>query len=345
MKTEHSLGVGEILNIAGLTLIVFLAGVALKLTKPVLFPFLLAVLLSFVLSPVINFLTRVKVPRAVSIVLILILTFALLYLIGVLVFESGKGLATELPKYGERLRTGLEYLEEKLHLSGMTGRPLNPLQNFDANKLGSLVLSSLGPFFSFLQNLFLVLIFLVFILAGKGRAEIKVVKAFNPDQAARIRRIMLKIDGEVQKYLVIKTFSNVIAGLFTGIILAAFGVKFALVFAVLAFVLNYIPTIGSIIATGLPMLVAAFQFPTIWTAIWIGALMTVAQNILGNFVEPKIFGRGLGLSPLVVLFALFFWGWLWGIAGMVLAVPIVAVLRIVCENIPGLRPVAVMMGS
>ncbi|MCJ7611228.1 MAG: AI-2E family transporter [Candidatus Aminicenantes bacterium] len=343
MKTEKSLGLGDVPTIAGLTLIVFLAGVVLRMAKPVLFPFLLAVVLSFIVSPVLDFLVRIKIPRAVAIILILILTFFVLYLLGMLIFESGKGFASEIPKYAEKLRAGLDDLLRKMHLSRAKSPSIDWLASLDVNKLGSFFLSSLGPFLSFISNLFLVLIFLVFTLAGKGQTEKKIGNAFNPAQATRLRLIIKNINYQIQHYLAIKTISNLIMGILTAGILTIFGLNYALLFGFLTFVLNYIPTIGSIIATALPMLIAAFQFSSLWPAVWIGVLMTVIQNIQGNFVEPKLVGRGLGLSPLVVLFALFFWGWLWGIAGMVLAVPIVAMVKIVCDNIPGLKFIAVLM--
>jgi len=341
-KEKPSVG-GDVLTIAGLTLIVFLAGVVLRMAKPVLFAFLLAVFLSFIVTPALDLLVRIKIPRAVAILLILILTFFVLYLLGVLIFESGKGFAQEIPKYGEKLRGGLDDIMKKLHLSGWKSASFDWLNSLDINKLGSFFLASLGPFLSFISNLFLVLLFLVFILAGKGHGEKKISEAFNPAQATRVRRIIQNINLQVQRYLAIKTISNLIMGTLTAVILMAFGLNFALLFGFLTFVLNYIPTIGSIIATVLPMLIAALQFPNLWPAIWIGILMTVMQNIQGNFVEPRLIGRGLGLSPLVVLFSLFFWGWLWGIAGMLLAVPIMAIIKIVCDNIPGLKFLAVLM--
>lgn len=342
---DKPLGLGNVPTIAGLTLVVFLTGVALRLTKPVLFPFLLALLLSFILTPVLDFLTRLRIPRWASIFLILVLTFFALYLLGLLIFQSGKEFASEIPKYGERIQAAVQYIEEKLHLSRVRWDPLNWLRNLDVNKLGSFFLSSLGPFFSFISNLFLVLIFLVFILAGKGRTENKIESAFPAGQARRIRGIIRNINAQIQRYLAIKTISNLFQGALTAAILSAFGLRFALLFAFLTFVLNYVPTIGSIIATTLPMLVAALQFPNLWPAVSIGLLMTLVQNVMGNFVEPKLMGRGLGLSPLVVLFALFFLGWLWGIPGMVVAVPIAAVIKIVCGNIPGLKFIAVLMSS
>jgi AI-2 transport protein TqsA len=345
MKTERTLGTGNVMTITGAALIVFMIGILIRQAKPILFPFFLAVLLSFILAPVLDFLTRLKIPRAVSIILLLIMTFVILYLLGILFYESGKGFASEFPKYGDKLRAGVEYIENRFHMTGVKWDPLNWVATLDVNKLGSLVLSSLGPFFSFLSNLFLVLIFLIFILAGKGKVETKVETAFSRANAVRIRRMIHNINGQIQRYLAIKTISNLVSAALTALILTLFGLNFAFLFGFLAFVLNYIPTLGSIMATALPMLIAAFQFPTLWPAFWIGVLMTVIQNVMGNFVEPKLMGRGLDLSPLVVLFALFFWGWLWGIAGMILAVPIVAVVKIVCNNIPALKFIAVLMSS
>ena len=128
------------------------------------------------------------------------------------------------------------------------------------------------------------------------------------------------------------------------IVLKIFGVDFAFLFGLLAFALNYIPNIGSLIATALRVGFAFFQFGNFWTPFWILIITTVLDNILGNIVEPRVMGKGLGLSPLLVFFSLLFWGWLWGIPGMILSVPLTAVVRIVCQNIPALRPVAVLMG-
>jgi AI-2 transport protein TqsA len=113
----------------------------------------------------------------------------------------------------------------------------------------------------------------------------------------------------------------------------------------LTFLLNYIPTIGSIFATAFPVIIAVFQFESLWPALWILLILTLIQQSMGNFIEPKFMGEGLGLSPLVVLFSLFFWGWLWGILGMILAVPLAAMVKIVCSNIPSLKFVGELMSK
>jgi predicted PurR-regulated permease PerM len=92
------------------------------------------------------------------------------------------------------------------------------------------------------------------------------------------------------------------------------------------------------------LIIAIVQFDTLWPAFWIFIILSTLQMVLGNFIEPKIMGKGLGLSPLVILFSLFFWGWLWGLPGMILAVPIAAIIKIVTSNIPALEFISVLIG-
>ena len=110
----------------------------------------------------------------------------------------------------------------------------------------------------------------------------------------------------------------------------------------MAFILNYIPTIGSIIAT-LPPVITAAVVLGITPAVWVGILVIAGQTFWGNIVEPKIAGNSLGLSPLVILLSLVFWGWLWGVVGAILAVPIAVILKVTCLNVPALRPVGILM--
>ena len=151
------------------------------------------------------------------------------------------------------------------------------------------------------------------------------------------------IDSQIQRYLAIKTVVSFFTGVFAMAVLMLFGLDFAILFGLLTFILNYIPNIGSFIATAFPVIIAIFQFETIWPAVWILVILVLIQQIMGAFVEPRLMGKGLDLSPLVILFFLFFWGWLWGIPGMILAVPIAAIVKIVISNIPELDFIAVFM--
>ena len=322
--------------------LLFIAGVVLKLARPVLIPFILAVFLSYIIDPVLTFLTRCRCPRPWAVPIVLVMMAVVLYLAGVLVYSSGKAFVTELPKYQGRIAD----------FGRLLGNGLGPfkidipaaLDSLDFNRVASTGLKAIGPFFGFLGKILLVFLFLVFIVAGRGRLEAKIPKALGDGHAGRIHGVLDRINLQIRRYLVIKTAIGIGNGLMVWIVLAAFGVDFAFLFGLLAFALNYIPNIGSLIATVLRVGFAAFQFGNFWTPFWILVITVGLDNVLGNFIEPRVLGKGLGLSPLLVFFSLLFWGWLWGIPGMILSVPLTAVVRIVCQNIPALRPVAVLMG-
>lgn len=328
-----------------LLIVVFIIGVVLKLARPVLFPFFLAIFLSFTLYPVLDFLTRFKIPRSVAIVFILLVTFFLVFLLGNLLYSSGKTFATEFPKYGQKINDILVSISERLPIPSKELEPFNLMDQLNFNNIGNMLLSTLGTFVSFLYNLFLILIFLVFILAGRGETEAKIFRSFNREQGETFIQIKNNIDTQIQRYLGIKTVVSFITGLLATVVLLFFGVDFAIVFGFLTFILNYIPNIGSIIATAFPLVIAIVQFDTLWPAFWILIILGTLQMIIGNFIEPRIMGQGLGLSPLVILFSLFFWGWLWGFPGMILAVPIVAVIKIVTSNIPSLKFISILISK
>jgi len=335
----------KVIAAALIILVVVAVGIVLQQAKPVLFPFFLAVFLSFVLSPILDFLTRKKIPRAVSILFIVIFSFFIIYLLGLLFYSSGKTFASEFPKYGHKISSILSSIQEQLKLTFPKLESVGWVEQFDMNRIGGFLLSSLGPFFSFIAILFLVFIFLIFILAGRGNIKVKIEKSFNKERSSQIINVIQKIDNQIQKYLAIKTIVSFVTGVLATVVLMIFGVDFAIVFGFFTFILNYVPNIGSIIATALPLTVAAFQFETLWPAFWILIILGSIQMIIGNFIEPRVMGEGLGLSTLVVLFFLFFWGWMWGIAGMILAVPTAATIKIVCDNIPPLSFVGELMSK
>jgi len=322
--------------------VLFVVGVVLKLARPILIPFILAVFLSYIIDPALTFLTKCRCPRREAVLLVLALMFVFLYLAGALVYSSGKSLAAELPRFQDRIGEIARFMEKgvgpfKVDLSSALG-------TLDVGQIGAVILSAIGPFFRLLGRLLLVFLFLVFIVSGRGRVVTKVQKALSDARAGGVKAVFEAINGQVRKYLLIKTAMSVANGLIVWFVLAIFGVEFAPLFGFLAFVLNFIPNIGSLIATVLRVGFAFFQFGTFWTPFWILVVTVGLDTILGSFIEPRVMGKGLGLSPLLIFFSLLFWGWLWGIPGMILSVPLTAVIKIVCQNVPALRPVAVLMG-
>ncbi|MEW5900817.1 MAG: AI-2E family transporter [Acidobacteriota bacterium] len=326
-------------------ILVFLAGLVLRLAKPVFFPFFLAIFFYFILSPILDFLMRLKIPKLAAVFLIIISSFVILYLLGILFYTSGKGLAEAFPDYARRLTGIVSSLTGKLGLSNANWEPWLWSKSLDGTRVASFFVQSLNQVFSFFSTFILIFVFLIFMLAGRGKLKTKVERSFSRQRASKINEVLDNIDRDVQKYLSIKTGISFLSGFLTMLVLLIFGVDFAVIFGFLTFVLNFIPSLGSITAVALTCIIAAFQFGSIFPAVWILLILIALDTVVSNFVEPKLVGRGLGLSPLVIIFSLFFWGWLWGIPGMILAVPLMAVVRIVCSNVPSLKPVAEIMSA
>ena len=147
-----------------------------------------------------------------------------------------------------------------------------------------------------------------------------------------IEKTFRDITHQVQKYISTKFFISLLSGTAAGFILWMFDVKFFIVWAVLTALLNFIPNIGSTIAVILPAIMTLVQFESFGYALLVSAIIIVVQNIIGNFLEPKIFGDSLGINPLVILLSLLLWGYIWGIVGMFIAVPITAVIKIILSQ-------------
>ena len=158
--------------------------------------------------------------------------------------------------------------------------------------------------------------------------------------------MVTSISSQISHYLSLQFLISFTTGSIVWGALTVIGVDFAATWGALAFFLNFIPTIGSILASIPPILIAFIQYyPSVWPGIITLVAITTIQLVIGNGVAPKVMGDRLNLSPVVVLLSLLFWGWLWGVVGALLAIPITAAIKIVCENFSELRPISVMMGS
>ena len=149
----------------------------------------------------------------------------------------------------------------------------------------------------------------------------------------------------MRQYLIAKTLISLATGGVTTGILYIFGVDFALLWGFLTFLLNFIPNFGSIVAGIFPVVLARLQFDSASTALILLVLLVTTQMVMGNVIEPKLLEFSLDLSPLLVLVALIFWGWLWGVWGMILAVPMMSILKIIFENFDTLRPIGLLMSG
>ncbi len=354
----------------------------LKELQHIFIPFVIAYLLYFIFEPLNNLLTKKKIPLFAAIIADLIIIVGLIWSISRVIISSFSQFGQELPIY-ERKLNGL--VSGTAQAWGLTDKALTKfnlseiLAGLDYGGIASGFFSSTLSVFS---TVFFVLFFFIFISSG----HLKILEAIKTrfseddeeDKISELRHELEKctdvderklleeeisklenqkkgtieetfkdITSKVQKYISTKFLLSLLTGSLVGVILWIFGVDFVIVWAVLTFLLNFIPNIGSALAVIFPTLMALVQFESFGYTIIIAAIIVAVQNIIGNLLEPKILGDQLGLNPLVILLSLLLWGYIWGIMGMFLSVPLTAVLNIIISNSKSdnLKFVSELMGN
>lgn len=328
----------------------FVVGVILYLLRAVLLPLVIAMLLSNLFLPVVQWLRARRVPTLVALFVVVLVVAGVITLLSLMLYSSAESFVEELPKYQARFLTMILAAQASINdfalQLGMEDPPQLRLSELvDPSFLTSAVTAGVGSFVSFFSNAFLVLLFMLFILAETADVGERIRRAFPANRADRVSSVLLNIDSEVRQYLLTKTLTSLADAILVTIVLWIVGVDFALLWGFVTFLLNFIPNIGSIIATILPFLASLVQFDTLAIPILVLILLGAIQMLMGNVVEPRWMASSLNLSALLVLFALIFWGWLWGGLGMVLAVPLTSTLKIIFENVDDLKPVAILMAG
>ena len=326
-------------------LVVFAVAAAFKVAYNVVIPLMIAWLLSYICGPVVNYLVHKKVPLGLAVFAVLVLVLFVFYFLGIFLSQRVSNVLAQSPKYVTQLNVIYHDAVANLDL------PEDYLAGFNwteklGPKLASLSASVAIYMGNFLGKLLLVLIFLVFMLLGKPYFKYKVERAFPPDRAETFSAMTASISKQIGQYLIVKVAISGTTGALVWLTLTLLKVEFALTWGALAFFLNFIPSIGSILASVPPILLAIVQFyPSVWMPVFTAALLLLIQMIMGNVIEPKIMGDHLNLSPVVILLSLVFFGWMWGIVGALLSVPIAAAIKIFCENVDALKPISILMGS
>ena len=349
MNPSHNAPRFNVTVAASWLLLIALFTVILQTLNFLFIPLCFAILVCYALGIPLDFLKRYHLPGFVRIVLVIGIVLLLIFMLGKLVVLNVKSFQAQLPGYEVKFWEYADILLSRFEISREQANEAVGafFSNIKQNQLslGSLVQSLSGSFFSFLGNVLWVVLFMAFILAERDSFTKRMVNQLGRENAAPILESIQKINDSVQQYLGLKTLISFLTGALVTIVLTIAGVDFALLWGVLTFMLNFIPTIGSIVATLPPIVITLFQSGSIAKTLIIGILLLSIQFLVGNVLEPKLMGRGLNLSPLVVLFSLIFWGWLWGIPGMLLSVPLTAAIRIGMEQIDATKTVAVLISS
>lgn len=351
------------ITIIGLVVI----GIVLKELSHIFIPLVIAIFLFFVFSPLNTWLDNKKVPMLFISLIDLVIIFGLIYGVGRIIVDSFLQFGEGLPIYGEKLSNIVRNTSVSIGLTD----PFFTQFSFD-QLLAKLDIQNLaGGIFSstvsLLGNILFVLFFFLFVLSGnetiynaitrryvfkKASPELKEIKEniqnstatlddqklldkFHNDRLEREQQLettFKKITEQIQRYIIAKVGVNLIAGIITTIVLSIIGVDFPIVWGLFVFLFNFIPTIGSAIALVFPVLFSLVQFDSVGTMILVLALMAGIQTLAFNVAEPMILGKRLNLNPLLILLSVLVWGYIWGIVGMLLSVPLTAIIKIIISN-------------
>lgn len=259
-----------------------------------------------------------------------------------LVSANIRALATALPTYQELLSVKLDHLSDVVGFS-LRKEYAQLFEKVDVVWATTLLLSTVTDLAS---STGLIFIYVIFFLA-EGSFFHQKLEALLPEPMKRAKALTLvdKVISKINRYIKIKTLVSLLTAACSYAVLRFVGLDFAAACAFLIFAFNYIPNLGAIIATVLPVTLSFVQFDTYGPMIWVAVLLTSIQFAIGNFFEPRLMGRSFNLSGLLIILSLIIWGYLWGIIGMVLSVPIMVIVSIVLANFPQTRQIAVLMSQ
>lgn len=321
-------------------IVVILAGI--KAASPIVVPFVLSAFIAVICNPAINGMTRLRIPRLLAVMLMMIFIVLMGLWLASLVGSSINEFSRQLPVYRAQLVEQFAWILVKLRTFNIELSREQILAYFDPGAALSMTTNMLSSVGGVMANLFLIILTIVFMLFEAENLPKKLHFALD-DPDMRLKQID-KFLHSVNQYMVIKTLVSLGTGLIVGVGLALMGVDYALLWGVVAFLFNYIPNIGSIIAA-IPAVLLAFIQMGPAVAGGTAVLYFGTNMVMGNVVEPKYMGRGLGLSTLVVFLSLIFWGWLLGSVGMLLSVPLTMIVKIALESSQSGRWLAILLAD
>ncbi len=321
-------------------MIIILAGV--MYAKSFITPLLLAIFISIICAQPIDWLERKKIPRGIALVVVILGMIILISGFALVIGGAISSFSGNLSKYETTLTDISNSFIQQLNDYGLTIPHDQVSRLIQPNKILEYTAGVLNTVFNMMGNTFIIFLIIVFILMEFGSFSIK-ARAIRNESNTSIAYFstILKY---IRQYLAIKTLLCIATGILIYLALIIIGVDYPLLWALIAGLMNYIPNIGSIIAT-IPTFVFALVQLGIGGALWtLGASLAI-HNVLGNFIEPRIMGKGLGLSTLVVFLSLIFWGFVLGLVGMFLSVPITMTIKIFLEQSEKTKWIAILLGS
>jgi AI-2 transport protein TqsA len=333
-------GTGARALMTAASLVIVVAG--LRAGAPILLPIALALFLAVLNLPFLMWLYSRRVPRILAIVITMLINVAILGVLFMVISQAVAEFRGALPHYVQRVQVLTVATTDWLQARRVPVSDWTTLELFSPDNIINLVGGTLRGIASLLANAFLVLLIMIFMLSEATIFPAK-LRAAMGGEGADISRFT-QVVRDVQRYLGIKTAVSLATGLLVGSWTWAMGLDFPLFWGLMAFLFNYVPNIGSLLAAIPAVSLALLEFGP-GRALAVAGGYAVVNLVLGNFVEPNLHGRRFGISTLVVILSLVFWGWVWGPVGMILSLPLTMILKIALENTQDFRWVALLLGG
>jgi AI-2 transport protein TqsA len=328
-------------------IIIFSSVTALIYAKPLLIPFILALIIWFLIKELRVTMKRStyifnKIPEGLLTVIASFLIFFILGMIVKMITNNIQMLSLNLKEYEANIDSSIISINNTFEID-----LLQQLKGFtegvNFSKLFKIILNSLRDLFS---NAFMILLYVVFLILEESVFKHKIKAIYRKRESfLHATALLAKIDKSIADYLTLKTIVSLLTGGLSYLVLFFMKVDAPVFWAFLIFLLNYIPTVGSLIATLFPSVFALLQFGDFTASLYVLGLVGLVQVVVGNIIEPKIMGSSLNISSLVVILSLSFWGSIWGITGMILSVPITVVMIIMCAEFPQTQFIAIILSE
>lgn len=316
-------------------------------------PVALALLMSLLLLPLVGLLAKAKIPESIGSALSIVFLVLVLAGLASLIYQPAKSFLQDFPHHLRQIQERLIFLSASLKQAGHTTEQVEQLMGSNQNSATVVTMKAPGviqlvfsqtPVFS--GKLIVVTILAYFLLAHREAFLLKAVKAVPTFQdKRRVVDIAKEIQTSIARYLVSVTFLNLGLGVSVGVGVGLLGLTNPLMWGVAAFLLNYIPFLGTVCGIALIAIASLIQFENIWYACLPPVLYLALNALESNFVTPQILGKWMTLNPVAIFLSFLFWGWLWGVAGMLLAVPILAIGKIFCDRVDSLTQLGEFLGD
>jgi len=319
--------------------------------SPIVVPLVVAASCAFILSPAVALLKRLKIPHILAVVIVMLVAVGAFSVVLYLLVQQVQSLAAELPQYLEDLTKLAADLKESAGVIQERFPNLIPdIENLDLSPsaltgASKYLFKGISSALSFVFSSFLIIFLTLFMLSDQEVLKRKLSRAFGESQEGVTKDILLEINYQLRGFLVVKFIVTVALAIVFTVGLLLLKVNYAYIWGPLAAVLNLIPYVGSFIGAIPPIIVAGIQTKAVMPMVWVALFFTVVQLLESNLITPKLTSDTIDLNPLAVLVASMFWGLLWGAIGVILAIPITAAIKVICDHVESLEPIGLFLGG